>query len=50
MTPSALIMMVVAILTLWGGLVAAVVNLFRRPDKSALDDDVVAAGEASPTG
>ncbi|PIE99775.1 MAG: hypothetical protein CR979_02500 [Propionibacterium sp.] len=39
MTPTALIMLVVAILTLWGGLVAAVVNLFRRPDL-AMEEDV----------
>ncbi|MDO4716373.1 MAG: methionine/alanine import family NSS transporter small subunit [Propionibacteriaceae bacterium] len=38
MSPTAIIMMVVAILTLWGGLVAAVVNLARRPDQSAVDE------------
>lgn len=38
MTPTAIIMMVVAILTVWGGLVAAAVNLFRRPDLSVGDD------------
>ena len=37
---AAVIMMVVAILTLWGGLAAATVSLFRRPDLSALDDEV----------
>lgn len=37
MTPTAIIMMVVAILTVWGGLVAAAVNLFRRPDLSVGD-------------
>lgn len=38
MNPEALIMLVVAILLLWGGLVAAAMNLFRRPDRSAHDD------------
>ena len=38
MSPTAIIMMVVAILTLWGGLVAAVVNLARRPDQSAVEE------------
>ena len=34
MNPEALIMLIVAIATVWGGLVAAAVNLFRRPDQS----------------
>lgn len=38
MTAPAIIMMVVAICTIWGGLVAAAVNLFRREDLSASDD------------
>lgn len=38
MSAGAIIMMVVAVATLWGGLVAAAVNLFRRPDKAAEDD------------
>ena len=38
MTPTAIVMMVVAILTVWGGLVAAAVNLFRRPDQSMGDE------------
>ncbi len=38
MNPEALIMLVVAILLVWGGLVAAAVNLFRRPDRSVGDD------------
>ncbi len=38
MTPEALIMLVVAIALVWGGLVAAAVNLFRRPDRSAGED------------
>ena len=40
MSAAAIVMMIVAILTLWGGLVAATVSLFRRPDLSALDDEV----------
>ena len=40
MSTAAVVMMIVAILTLWGGLAAATVNLFRRPDLSALDDEV----------
>lgn len=38
MTPEALIMLVAAILLVWGGFVAAAVNLFRRPDRSVNDD------------
>ena len=38
MNPEALIMLVVAILLVWGGLVAAAVNLFRRPDRSVNDE------------
>lgn len=38
MTAEALIMLVVAIALVWGGLVAAAVNLFRRPDQSAGED------------
>ena len=40
MSAAAIVMMIVAILTLWGGLAAAAVSLFRRPDLSALDDEV----------
>lgn len=38
MTPEALVMLVATILLVWGGLVAAVVNLFRRPDRSVNDE------------
>lgn len=38
MSMPAIVMMIIAIATLWGGLVAATVNLFRRPDLSAVDD------------
>lgn len=33
MSVSAIIMMTVAIVTVWGGLVAAVVNIARHPEK-----------------
>lgn len=32
MTPTAIIMLVISIVTVWGGLVAAVVNLARHPE------------------
>jgi hypothetical protein len=32
MTPTAIIMMVIAVVTVWGGLVAAVINLSRHPE------------------
>ena len=32
MSASAVVMMIVAIVTVWGGLVAAVVNLARHPE------------------
>lgn len=38
MTPEALIMLIVSIALVWGGLVAAAVNLFRRPDRSVGDE------------
>ena len=40
MSAAAVVMMIVAILTLWGGLGAAAINLFRRPDLSAFDDEI----------
>lgn len=32
MTPTAIVMMVIAMVTVWGGLVAAIVNLARHPE------------------
>lgn len=32
MTPTAIVMMIVAIVTVWGGLVAAIINLARHPE------------------
>ncbi len=37
MTTSALVLMGVSIVMLWGGLAAAVVNLLRHPDRSNED-------------
>lgn len=34
MTPTAIVMMSIAILTVWGGLIAAIVNLARHPEVS----------------
>lgn len=38
MNPEALIMLIVAILLVWGGLVGAATSLFRRPDRSVNDE------------
>lgn len=35
MTTPAIIFMTIALVTVWGGLVAAIVNLARHPDESA---------------
>ncbi|QBF46671.1 methionine/alanine import family NSS transporter small subunit [Janibacter limosus] len=35
MTTTAIIMMIIAMLTIWGGLVAAIINLNKRGDASA---------------
>ncbi|MCS3843790.1 MULTISPECIES: methionine/alanine import family NSS transporter small subunit [unclassified Microbacterium] len=32
MTTTAIIMMIIAIVTVWGGLIAAIVNLARHPE------------------
>lgn len=32
MTTTAIVMMIVAMVTIWGGLIAAVVNLVRHPE------------------
>ena len=37
MSVPAIVMMIVAIVTVWGGLVAAVVNLRRHPDAGEED-------------
>jgi len=33
MTPTALVMMAVAMLTVWGGLIAGIVNLAKHPEE-----------------
>lgn len=40
MTATAIIMMIVAMLTIWGGLVLAIINLNKRGDASASASDV----------
>ena len=40
MSAAAIVMMIVAILTLWGGLAAPALNLIRRPALSAYDDEI----------
>jgi hypothetical protein len=32
MTPIAIVMMIIAMVTVWGGLIAAIVNLARHPE------------------
>lgn len=39
MTTTAIIMMIVAMLTIWGGLVLAIINLSKRGDVTASDAD-----------
>lgn len=34
MTPMALVMMIIAMLTVWGGLVAGIVNLAKHPEQA----------------
>ncbi|MGL3151608.1 methionine/alanine import family NSS transporter small subunit [Microbacterium sp. A82] len=34
MTPTAIIFMVIAMVTVWGGLVAAIINLARHPESA----------------
>lgn len=33
MTPAAIIMLVISILTVWGGLTAGIINLARHPEE-----------------
>ncbi|WP_314425758.1 methionine/alanine import family NSS transporter small subunit [uncultured Microbacterium sp.] len=39
MTPTAIVMMIVAMVAVWGGLVAAVVNLARHPEVADAEPD-----------
>ncbi|WP_417510103.1 methionine/alanine import family NSS transporter small subunit [Microbacterium sp.] len=34
MTTAAIIFMIIAMITVWGGLIAAIVNLVRHPEES----------------
>ncbi|MCT1689808.1 methionine/alanine import family NSS transporter small subunit [Brevibacterium sp. p3-SID960] len=38
MTPEALIMMILALVIVWGGLVASLVHLKAHPDEGGTDD------------
>ncbi|QIM16324.1 methionine/alanine import family NSS transporter small subunit [Leucobacter insecticola] len=44
MTTEAVVMMIIAMVTVWGGLVAGIVNLAKHPDQ----DDEATAPAASP--
>lgn len=33
MTPTALVMMAIAMLTVWGGLIAGIINLAKHPEE-----------------
>lgn len=37
MTTTAIVMMIIAMVTVWGGLIAAIVNLARHPEESATE-------------
>lgn len=39
MTATAIIMMIIALVTVWGGLIAGVVNLARHPEAAETDSD-----------
>jgi len=41
MTTTAIIMMIIAMVTVWGGLIAAVVNLARHPEAAENEPDVL---------
>lgn len=39
MSGIAILFMIISMITIWGGLIAALINLSRHPEKS--DDDVI---------
>lgn len=39
MTPVAVVMMVIAMTTVWGGLIAGIVNLSRHPESAETQPD-----------
>ncbi|AWB88536.1 methionine/alanine import family NSS transporter small subunit [Salinibacterium hongtaonis] len=40
MTPTAIVMMIISMVTVWGGLVAALVNLARHPEVAETEPPV----------
>lgn len=41
MTTPAIVMMIIAMVTVWGGLIAAIVNLARHPEAADSEPDVM---------
>lgn len=41
MTTPAIVMMTIAMVTVWGGLIAAIVNLARHPEVAEAEPDVL---------
>ncbi|GAB3632367.1 hypothetical protein GCM10027421_17200 [Microbacterium shaanxiense] len=41
MTTTAIIMMIIAMVTVWGGLIAAIVNLARHPEAAETEPDTL---------
>lgn len=41
MTPIAIVFMIIAMVTVWGGLVAAIVNLARHPETADTEPEVL---------
>lgn len=50
MNASAVIMMIIAIVLVWGGLVAALIHLRRNPDPEDTDEPGVPVEDSTPTG
>lgn len=41
MTTTAIIMMIIAMVTVWGGLIAAIMNLARHPEVAETEPDTL---------
>lgn len=41
MTTTAIMMMIIAMVTVWGGLIAAIVNLARHPEVAETEPDTL---------
>lgn len=41
MTATAIVFMIIAMVTVWGGLIAAVINLARHPEVADTEPDVL---------